>query len=282
MKKIFVNDFSMEQLPHGGSEKVNDYLFKELGCDEFVNSRNFYSFPVNKDNFYIISNISLCPNWKDKMWSLASYGNYIIIEHDYKICASRHPWRYEKNVVPKQDRIPEAYEFYRMAKAVVVQTTDHLNIMGINDVKANWINAQCSIWSPENLDLLDEIREFVLWRSQNSFAILNSTNWIKNTTGAIEFCKQNNLNFKLLDENKDYYHFLLALAAFPALVFFPIARETCCRFVVEAKALDMNVITSKNYGASLSDWFNLYGKNMTNYLRDQSAKTVEEIKKYIP
>jgi hypothetical protein len=66
-------------------------------------------------------------------------------------------------------------------------------------------------------------------------------------------------------------------------VFYPIARETFCRLVVEAKCMDMEVITSKNYGASKEGWFEaLSGKELIEFLRDQTKNNIEKISKYIP
>ena len=57
---------------------------------------------LDLNSFYIISNISLMrPDLVRQISNL----NYIIIENDYKICSSRHPWRYPENIIPISDRI---------------------------------------------------------------------------------------------------------------------------------------------------------------------------------
>jgi len=47
-----------------------------------------------------------------------------------------------------------------------------------------------------------------------------------------------------------------------ALVFFPKTPETLSRIVVEARMMDMRVITNKLVGASREDWFKLRGEEL--------------------
>ena len=99
MRKILISDFTIKEAPHGGSEWVNQVLIDKFGL-EFEYSQSMTSF--NKDDFYIISNISLMnPNLVRQIPTL----NYIIIENDYKICHSRHPWRWENSIIPLNERI---------------------------------------------------------------------------------------------------------------------------------------------------------------------------------
>jgi hypothetical protein len=65
------------------------------------------------------------------------------------------------------------------------------------------------------------------------------------------------------------------------LVFFPIARETFCRLVVEAKCMGLDVITSKNYGASLEGYFEMKGQELIDFLRMQTEDNIKKISKYI-
>jgi hypothetical protein len=51
--------------------------------------------------------------------------------------------------------------------------------------------------------------------------------------------------------------------------------------VVEAKCLGLNVITTKNYGASLEGWFDLEGLELIEFLREQTEYNLLKISKYI-
>lgn len=269
MKNILVSDFTVKEMPHGGSEWVNQVIIEEFNLDfEYSNKINQF----NKDNLYIISNISLMSN--EVMNQIVDY-NYIILEHDYKICASRHPWRYPNSLIPKSDRIN--YELYKKAKAVFVQTTDHLNVYLKNDVKGNFINLNSSIWSNKDLDLLSG---FINKEKSNKTAIYATNNWIKNTNGAIDYCVKNNVQYGLVP-NQDRDSFLNDLSNYSSLTFFPIARETFCRLVIEAKCMGMDVVTTRNYGASLENYFDLKGEELITFLRMSTKNNLKKIKKYL-
>jgi hypothetical protein len=272
MKKVLISDFTIKEIPHGGSEWVNQVLIEKFNL-EFWYSNQVKKF--NPDYFYVISNISLMnPVLINDIQNL----NYIIIENDYKICDSRHPWRYKDNIIPNNER--RNYNLYKNAKAVFVQTTDHLNVFLKNEVEANFINLKCSIWSDNDLHLLENL----LNNSQNKngkYAVYYTNNWIKNTQGNLKYCNENKLPFFILKESKLREEFLTNLSKCEGIVFYPLARETFCRLVVESKCLGLKVITSKNYGASLEEWFETHdGQGLIDFLKNQTENNLQTIKKY--
>jgi len=273
MKNILISDFTIKEIPHGGSEWVNQVLIENIDL-EFQYSQQVNYF--DKNNFYIISNISLMnPNLIREISTL----NYIIIEHDYKICHSRHPWIYPESILPLNERIN--YDLYRNAKAVFVQTTDHMNVYLKNDVVANFINLNSSIWSDNDLNQLKTLLN-VNKEKNDKYGVYYTTNWIKNTQGALKYCNENKLPFHIIKESKIRLEFLENLSKCKGLVFLPLARETFCRLVVEAKCLGLDVLTTKNYGASLEEWFEkLNGEDLIEFLRINSKNNIEKIKTYI-
>jgi len=273
MRKILISDFTIKEVPHGGSEWVNQVLIDKFNL-EFEYSNQVRSFDY--DAIYIISNISLMnPNLVNQISNL----NYVIIENDYKICASRHPWRYPDNLVPQEDRIN--YSLYKNAKAVFVQTTDHMNVYLKNDVNANFINLNSSIWSNQDLELLRELNR-VNPNKNDKYSVYYTNNWIKNTQGSLKYCSENKLPVSILKESNDRVEFLTNLSKCKGIVFFPIARETFCRLVVESKCLGLEVITTQNYGASLEEWFNqLSGNDLIDFLESNTTKNLEIISSYI-
>jgi len=271
MRKILISDFTIKEAPHGGSEWVNQVLIDKFGL-EFKYSNQVNGF--NKNNLYIISNVSLMnPSFVKQIHKL----NYIIIENDYKICHSRHPWRYPDSIIPINERTN--YDIYRNAKAVFVQTTDHLNVYKANEVEGNFINLHSSIWSESDLTMLSELLTLTKNKKQ---AIYATDNWIKNTNGNIKYCIDNNLEYELIPNMENRRDFLQKLSECQGLVFYPIARETFCRLVVEAKCLGLEVTTSKNYGASKEEWFDeLSGKDMLEFLQKQTENNLNKIGEYI-
>jgi hypothetical protein len=272
MKKILISDFTVEEIPHGGSEWVNQVLIDKFGF-EFQYSRQVTSFDATA--FYIISNISLMNhNLVRQIPNL----NYIIIENDYKICHSRHPWRYPDSIIPKNERIN--YDLYENAKAVFVQTNDHLRVYKTNDVKANFINLHSSIWGENDLQLLEDMLNKYPTKN-GKYGIYSTDNWIKNTQSAIKYCEENKLDYDLITNQEMREDFLSKLAQCSHLVFFPIARETFCRLVVEAKCMGLEVITTRNYGASLEGYFDMKGIELIDFLRMQTEDNLKKIEKYV-
>lgn len=273
MKKILISDFTTKEVPHGGSEWVNKVLLEKLDI-EFQYSREIQQF--DPENFYIISNISLMnKNLVNQIKNL----NYVIFEHDYKICESRHPWKYPNSIVPESERIN--YDLYKNAKAVFVQTTDHMNVFISNGVEANFVNLESSIWGDEDLDLLESLYQKYP-KKNNQYGIYVTNNWIKNTQGNIANCLQRRLSPKLIPESKDRVGFLDQFAKCKGIIFYPLARETFCRLVVEAKCMGLRVMTSKNYGASLEPWFDKFnGTDLINFLRENTKQNLIKIKNYL-
>jgi len=272
MRKILISDFTIKEVSHGGSEWVNQVLIEKFGF-EFEYSQNITFLDPN--NFYIISNISLMrPNLVREIPKL----NYIIIENDYKICHSRHPWRYPDSIIPKNERIN--YDLYENAKAVFIQTNDHLRVYKTNEVKANFVNLHSSIWAESDLQLLESmLKQYPI--KNGKYGIYATDNWIKNTQGAVKYCEDNKLDFELITNQEKREDFLDKLAQCSHLVFYPIARETFCRLVVEAKCMGVDVITTRNYGASSEGYFEMIGQELIDLLRMQTEDNIKKINEYI-
>lgn len=285
MANILISDFSYQEMPHGGSEVGNQMLIEHFNL-EFIKSRNVKGF--SKDDFYVISNISLMD--KNLVKQIKDY-NYIIFECDYKIVAHRHPWRYVNDIIPINER--ENYDLYENAKAVFVKSADHLDVYMKNGVKGNFINMRTNIWSDSDLDLLERLYNENK-RKNDKVCIYETDNFIKNTRGSIDYCKSNNFEYGTIKNGTGREGFLSDMAKYSTFVFFPIARETYCRVVVEAKCLGLDVITShvgpsrtpnsnlNNYGVTKEDYFNLKGIEMINYLRMGNKFNIKQMKKYIP
>tara|TARA_Y100000310_G_scaffold170314_1_gene170461 strand:- start:4213 stop:5046 length:834 start_codon:yes stop_codon:yes gene_type:complete len=267
---VMVDDFPDN---FGGAELVNRTVADHLGA-KIVSASKFST--IEKDTFYIISNISTMPRFTAHR--IAKEANYIILEHDYKFVESRHPWKYEDCLVPEEEKI--LLDLYKNAKAIFVQTDDHKQVFLANKIEGNFVSLSCSIWSDSELDMLEEYYLANLMK-EPTFCVMNSANWIKNTMGAVDWCEHNKLTYALLEANEDPKEFLRDLAKHSCLVFIPVARESCCRLLVEARCLGLNTITTSNSGAWLSDWYNLSGKELIKFLRDRSHVNLKLIRREI-
>lgn len=272
MTNIFIADFDYTEY-QGGAELVDQTIREKLGM-ELIKSRLVTPDFITPENTYLISNYTgLSLQAKDK---LASLGNYIIFEHDYKIHRTRQPNQFPEELFPKQELIN--LDFIKAAKAVFMQSKDHLDCHLRNGVEGNLIDLEGSIWSDKELSRLSFLHNCPI--KTHKFAIIDTDNIWKGTKQAVEFCQRANVEYDLLPPQSllDFYQ---TLASYPVLVYFPIVKESFCRLVVEAKALNCNVITSKSYGAAKETWFNIYGKEMLDFLKSSTKSNLQKLSNYL-
>jgi hypothetical protein len=156
-----------------------------------------------------------------------------------------------------------------------------MNVYLSNGVKANFVNLESSIWADSDLNLLESLLTKYPKKNEQ-YGIYATNNWIKNTEGNIKNCLQRRLQPKLIQESRNRVEFLEQFAKCRGIIFYPLARETFCRLVVEAKCMGLKVLTSKNYGASLEPWFDkLNGSDLINFLREKTKENLIKIKSYI-
>lgn len=272
MTNIFIADFDYTEY-QGGAELVDQTIREKLGM-ELIKSRLVTTDFITSENTYLISNYTgLASDVKDKLVSL---GNYIIFEHDYKIHKTRQPNQFPEELFPKKELIN--LDFIKSAKAVFMQSKDHLDCHLRNGVEGNLIALEGSIWSDQELSRLSFLHTCPI--KTHKFAIINTNNIWKGTKQAVEFCQRANIEYDLLPP-QSLFDFYQTLASYPVLVYFPLVKESFCRLVVEAKALNCNVITSKSYGASKEDWFYKTGKEMHQFLKDSTYSNISIIASYL-
>jgi glycosyltransferase involved in cell wall biosynthesis len=132
----------------------------------------------------------------------------------------------------------------------------------------------CNLWSDSHLDLLETL-------SNNDktvkFAVMNSENPIKGTTQAVDYCKQNGIEPKLIG-NIDPKVFLQQLSEVETFVFLPQSFETFSRLIVEAKILNCKVITNKSSGVVYEDYISQNGLELLNTVRQKKEEILNKLK----
>lgn len=269
---IYVADFTVDDY-YGGAEMVDKNITEYLGIP-VTRTRELLS--IDTKAHYILSNtLNMHPSLKEEF---TRQKNYSIFEHDYKIHKSRQPNRYPSNIFPESELLPIEVKLLHNAKNVFVQSSDHLECYIHNGIKANYYNLRTSIWSQEELDKLDIIGSTAAYTT-HEWAVIDSKVPEKGTAVAIEWCKQNNIDFALIPRtNKDIFY--KNLSEHPTLIYMPIVKESFCRVVVEARCMYMNVVTPKTYGAVKEPWFKLKGIDMIKFLKERSKENISTIIKY--
>ena len=273
---ILISDFFLHQIIGGG--ELNDFeLVKLLGqrghsvCHVQSHIITEEYLKQNKDNFFIVSNFCNL-NFKC-VQRLINY-NYVIYEHDHKYLKNRNPAIYEKFKAPQQDIV--AYFFYKNAIRVFCQSKFHKDIVEKNLNLNNVVSLGGNLWSEE---ALAKIREICKKPKKPMVSMLQSNTSHKNTAGAIKYCNEKNIKYKLV-ANSNYFEFLEALGANEKFVFLPKTPETLSRVVVEARMMGQKVLTNALVGATSEEWFKLKGEDLIDLMaekRDEITDLIESL-----
>lgn len=268
MTLFYISDHDINDY-QGGAEKVDYNIYSSLNI-QHIKTANFV---YNKEDIYIISNAWFLKESDKK--ALIENRNYIIFEHDYKIHLTRQPHRYQNNIFPKNELIN--LDYYRAARAVFLQSTDHLECFSANEIDGNFVNLKTSIWSKEELDTLESLSS--LTKKTYRACIIGNAGADKGRDIAEAICKSHRIDYDIIP-TMDLISFYRKLAEYPLLVNTPRVKESFCRLVVEARCLNMNVLTPALYGAMKEEWYSMHGKTLISFLQEQTRKNIETILEY--
>lgn len=276
MKVVLVSDFLYSEIP-GGAES-NDDILKGLLEDrkhdvlhKKTNSFNelLASEEVNAD-IYIISNFYFI---SEEAKTFLSDKKYIIIEHDYKFLSTRNPAEHRDCIVPSDKIIHQ--DFYKGAVKVLVQSQLQLNIFNKNINLNNLENFSGNLWAERALEHLDALSHT---NKNGRAAILDDDSWVKGKNASIQFCDRYQIAYDLIPK-QEYFNFLTSLSRYSLYVFFPQTPETLSRVTLEAKMMNLSVITNEFTGAYHEDFYSLSGKGLIKKMwdkRDDILDIIEE------
>ena len=270
MKIVFIADFFREDLL-GGAESNDTVLIEYLESRDCIVEKitciDFNDNYLNKDNFFIVSNfISLKEKYKSKLQK----EKYLIYEHDHKYVISRDPSVYKDFNIPKEDIIN--HDFYKNAIAVVVLSEICKEILQKTLQIDNVFSIGCSLWSDDRLDYINTL---IGEEKNKKYAILQSSNPVKNTARAMAFCNKNNIEFDLIKPCGEE-ELLKQLAKYEGLVFIPGVLETFSRISAEAKMLNCKLATNPRLlGFGSEEIFNMTGESLIEEIRKRKNKALQ-------
>jgi len=271
---IFISDFFVDEV-RGGGELVDNHLIDLLSTRK-VKIKKIKSVNVtesfiksNSDKIYVISNFTLLP---PRCKTLLQTVKYFIFEHDHKYTMDRDVSLYKDYIVPPERLVN--LSFYQNAAAVFCQSKLHFEVIKKNIQSANVINLGCSIWSDEELDVIESSLGN---KKKDIFAIVQSSNRIKATPKAVALCKEKNIPYELIS-SPNYKEFINTLSQYEGLVFLPKVLESFCRLVVEARMLKCKLKTNKNIGCASEEWFKKYkGKELIDFVKHKRKNVIDTV-----
>ena len=279
IKILYISDFHLNELKFGGAEYNDNEIINSLqesGCEvTFVKSINITKNFLQQ-NYYdlkIISNFLFMDELSKK--EIVRQGKYILYEHDHKYLASRNPAFHTNFLAPKTKIINR--DLYFGANLVFCQSSFQETIIKKNLDINNTYNISGNIWSKKDLNKITELSKN---KKQDLYSILECEMDSKNMQGAIDFCKQKQYNYELI-EDENYYRFLEKISKNIGLVFIPRSPETLSRICVEARMMGCKVITNQLVGVKYEDWFKKNSEEIISEMSQVREKVTSRILKLI-
>jgi hypothetical protein len=263
-KVILISDFFIDDFVGGAAlndEEIYKLLSKRFDVQK-IKSRYLYEgfIQENLDSFFIISNFfGINPAIRDLIQSKCKY---ILYCHDYKFVAHTNPAVFPDFEVPPQQLIN--VDFHLAAHKIVCQSQFQKDIYDKNlKCPDRTVSFSGNLWAEEHLKLLEALADV---KKNSKCAIIHSEYPQKGVKESIQYCEENKLEYEVIGD-PDYSKFLEILSLYSTLAFHPSTPETCCRVILEAKMMGLDVVTNKLVGASYEPWYNLNGKEMINFMR---------------
>ena len=262
-KIILISDFFIDDFVGGAAlndEEIYKLLSKRFDVQK-IKSRYLYEGFIleNLDSFFIISNffgISLpIRNLIEKKCK------YILYCHDYKFVAHTNPAVFPDFKVPPNQLIN--VDFHLAAHKIICQSQLQKDIYDKNlKCPDKTVNFSGNLWADEHLKLLETL---IGVEKNSKCAIIHSEYPQKGVKESIQYCKEKEREYDVIGDS-DYSKFLEVLSLYSTLVFHPSTPETCCRVILEAKMMGIDVVTNKLVGCTYENWYNLAGKQLIDYM----------------
>lgn len=278
MKVALLQDFFENEIV-GGAEKNDSVLLNYLSLQKKIKIDGVHTYKiedvVDEYDFFVISNFIRLPETTKRY--LMQKKNYIIYEHDHKYVANRNPGAFARFKAPPPMIINR--DFYNSAKKVFVLSKICKEVIETNLEINNVHSIGCSLWSEEQLDMIRQINHTSGKTSE--YGILDSTNQIKGTSQAMEYCVKTGINPSMIS-SPDYVEFLTRLSLCEKFIFFPQVLETFSRVCAEAKMLDCKVVTTpKLVGFFSEEYSSMSGDALNDKISEKIDAALLKFKEVI-
>jgi len=268
---LFVSDDFVENYV-GGAELTTDAIMESSLIPHgkaFSQQLDIEIMKKYKHAFWVFGNFSFVT--EECLIYAAKNLEYSVLEYDYKYCLYRSP---EKHVLSEgscecsTDRRGKIISIFLNAASSVwwmsKKQMEHYQSL-FPFLKNDNNRVLSSVFSPSTLDLIEDLDTS---KKNNKWIILNSPSWIKGADDAVEYAKENGLEYELVWD-LEYDDLLQKLADSKGIIFFPKAGDTCPRLIIEAKLLDCELLLNENVQHKEEPWFKTK-KTALEYLRKRT------------
>ena len=267
----------------GGAELTTDAILRDglvPSLKAYTQSMTVAAMAEKKDAFWIFGNFA---NLSEECLLYASKNlNYSVLEYDYKYCIYRSPEKHasigEKCNCSNEKNGKIVSIFLNSSKATWWMSKNQMkHYQSLFPFLKNERNKVLSSVFSE--DTLDYIESLDVENKNNKWIILNSPSWIKGAPDAVEYAKENDLEYELV-WGLSYSELLKKLSESKGTIFFPKAGDTCPRLIIEAKLLGCELILNDNVQHKDELWFKTKESCM-KYLRERTKTFWQDIEEKI-
>lgn len=258
---VFVSDMFADEYA-GGAELTTQALIDASPLKVHkVKSRDVTMQLLSSgiEKFWIFGNFAqMDPNL---IPSIVGNMDYSVIEFDYKYCAHRSPEKHENSSGTKCGCHNEVHgklisAFYHGSRCLFWMSEEQKNVYTsvFPFLSSNNNIVVSSIFSPETLAYIEQLREEYKDVEKTHWFVLKSPSWIKGYEDAVKWCETNNVEHHDI-WNLSYDETLRKLAQSKGHVYLPRGKDTCPRLTIEAKLLGLELHVNDNVQHANEDWF---------------------------
>lgn len=255
---VFVSDYFSDQLT-GGAELSLGALMdsaSEFGAEILrLNSKDVTADLINlhKNSYWVFGNYAgVLPELLQKISGAIRYS---VIEFDYKYCKHRLPQAHTDSVCDCENGFLGKFisGFMYGAETLWFMSQGQLEHYArkFPSLVDRPMRVLGSTFSKQDLE---KIVQLAHTPKKDHYLVLQSDSWVKGTDKSVEYCKENNLPYKLVG-GVSYDEMLSELAQAKGLVYMPQGYDTCPRLVIEAKILGAEIRTNSFVQHISEPWF---------------------------
>lgn len=211
--------------------------------------------------------------------------HYVVIESDYKYCVYRTPEGHTQREGYECDCHKKPYgkiwaNLFMMSKCMFWKSKAQLNfyISLFPELKSKQNEIVSGVFSNEDMDYILSLRGR---RRNNKYLLFASNIWVKGFEDAINYSKANKIP-AYVAENLSYTDMLTKMSDSKGIIYLPKGKDTCPRFVTEAKLLGIDYIINDNVQQRYEDWFTTDNIEETiNFLKGRIPMFWNTVIKYV-
>jgi hypothetical protein len=264
----------------GGAELTTEALisvcpfpFEKVECTSLTKE----VIDNNPDVFWIFGNFANLST--EAKAHFVKNKKYAVLEYDYKFCKYRNPsLHYMEGSKCECETVfdaklnslflHKAQSTWWMSQAQKDIYTNKFSFLEkSNNTVLSSVFSESSLSTMESLDTSEK---------NNKWIILNSSSPVKNSSGAVDYAKGNDMEYELV-WGLEHGELLKKLAESRGLIFLPVGEDTCPRIVIEAKILDCQIIMNNNVQHKDEEWFQGDRESIISFLRNRPSVFWKEI-----